>query len=233
MTKKSNETLYILRFKDFPLIKIGKSKTLASRINTFRTKYQTDFELKNSTAVGCHSSSKIHALEKELLTNSVEFSLKGELLERFGELDGATEIRYDSCLPLILKLIKYKSELTGEFHIYNSISLERNVQSKLPISLFDENGETDYLPTNLSKILIESVKKQVPECASMDNEEISNYALYEFVKSKKVKLEKYSDSIYSRRKKVHYANQYKNNNWYWQNPNSKLGNFMTNDDEKK
>ena len=178
MKKNSNLTLYVLKFRDLPLIKIGKSKSLGRRINRFRKIYGEEFDLLHSYAVGCHSAAKIHALENELLANTIEFGMPEEYLDKFKNLDGSTEIRNESCLQLVLKLIRSKVRITGEFLIYTSISLEKNINSNLPLGIFNDFGETDYVPVNLSAKLLEVIKaKTDEEFQDMDYEEIANTLL--------------------------------------------------------
>ena len=82
--KNDNLTLYVLKFKDLPLIKIGTSLTVGVRIKQLEREYNETFELNESIAVGCHSVRKIKALEKELLANSEDFFHK---YDKFNELD--------------------------------------------------------------------------------------------------------------------------------------------------
>ncbi|PCI02249.1 MAG: hypothetical protein COB81_05680 [Flavobacteriaceae bacterium] len=228
-TKRSNLTLYILKFKYLSIIKIGTSKSLCIRINTFRKDYKEEFDLQHSYAIGCHNAAKIKALEYELLTNTVEFKIIGKLLEQFEGLNGATEIRMDICLPLILKLIKYKAKLTGEFHIYSSISLEKNIHSELPTSIFNELGETPYKQINIAESLIKAIKRNTEEFKELDYEEITNKILASYLKTKKIKLEKNLNSAYKRKKGMHFPRFYKTNTWYWMNPSSKLNTIKEKD----
>ena len=226
MTKKSNLSLYILDIENMPIIKIGLSEKLPKRINTFRNLYNIDFDLPKSFLVGCHNKSKIIALEKELKANTTEFKLKGKLKERFEGLNGATELRHSDCLPLILKLIKYKVNITGEFLFYEGISLEKNILAELPTAIYNNNGETEYIDTKISKKLINTIQNQYPTFNDLNEEEITNIILKDFIVNKKLKIVREKGTSYRRRKKT-FSPWIMRGNWAWANPNSKLDDFKS------
>ena len=207
-----------------PIIKIGLSENLPKRIKTFKNLYNIDFNLPKSFLVGCHNKSKIVALEKELKVNTTEFKLKGELKKRFEGLNGATELRHSDCLPLVLKLIKYKVNITGEFLFYEGISLEKNILAELPTAIFNNNGETEYIETKISEKLINTIKNQYLPFQDYNEEEIINILLKDFIVDKNLKIVREKGTSYRRRKKT-FSPWVMRANWVWANPNSKLNDF--------
>ena len=224
MDKKSNLSLYILRFKDKPLIKIGLTENLAHRIKCFRKEYNEPFSLTESYLVGSYSAARISALEKELLANTDHFKVPENLLTHFkrkmGFADGFYEIRHSDALDLVLKLIHAKNELTsGAFYFFTGISLERNIKVGLPEYIFNEAGETKYSKIDICTSLLNCLKQNLlGKFNEMDDEELINSVLLEFIIKKKLPIQKSEDpnSLVYNRDKRHYALEYAN--WHWKVP---------------
>ncbi len=217
MSKKENKnSIYILLFSDRKFIKIGISKNLPLRIKKFRKEYNSDFILSESFIIGSYSSVLISALEKELLAITSDFKLKDKDLKEFSQKDGVSEIRYKECLPTIFKLINYKLEFfSNDYHLYNGISLEKNLLANLPEEIFNLNGETSYSDIKISDSLIEIIKTQISDYKELNNEEIVNSVLAKFILNNKLKIPKpKKEELYVREDDKHYVYKFRGK-WVW------------------
>lgn len=217
MSRKQNRnSIYILLFSDRDFIKIGISKNLPLRIKKFKKEYNSDFILAKSFIIGSYSSTRISALEKELLATTLDFKIKDNDLIEFSQKDGVSEIRYKDCLPIILKLINYKLKLFPmDYYLYKGLSLEKNLLADLPKEIFNSNGETSYSSIEASDNLIEIIKTQITDFKELNNEEIVNSVLAKFILNNKLKIPKSKkEESYVRKKDKHYAYEFRGK-WVW------------------
>lgn len=110
---ESYKYLYLLQFKEAPLIKIGegtKGSSNYDRIKSHLRTYGSVFDLDNSYEVIAPKKYSISALERQLKDITASFIPDEQTFLKYQGKDGATEIRREESLVKILELIKYQQE---------------------------------------------------------------------------------------------------------------------------
>lgn len=105
--------LYLLKFKDEPLIKIGQgTKTLSAnyaRIKQHMLTYKKGFDLSASYVITLPNNS-IRTLESDLKDCTQSFKPSEETILKYKGKDGYTEIRTLKSLPKIIRYLKDKQK---------------------------------------------------------------------------------------------------------------------------
>lgn len=131
--EKGYKYLYLLKFKEEPLIKIGEgtkdSKTNYDRIRTHLRTYGSVFNLKDSYEVIAPKNYSISALERQLKDITALFIPDEESCLKYKGKDGATEIRKDECLTKILGYLRHQQSFI-DIKINQGISLKQKRKEK-------------------------------------------------------------------------------------------------------
>jgi hypothetical protein len=108
--KESYKYLYLLQFKEEPLIKIGESTknggSYYDRIKSHLRTYGSVFDLENSYEVIAPKKYSITALERQLKDITVSSIPDPQTFLKYQGKDGATEIRKEECLEIIFNQIR-------------------------------------------------------------------------------------------------------------------------------
>jgi hypothetical protein len=106
--------LYLLRFKDTPLIKIGEGtkdeNSKYNRIQNHLKTYGHVFDLEESYEIIAPKSYSISALERQLKDITMSYYPTEEVMKDYCGKDGATEIRTVESLAKILELIEFQKK---------------------------------------------------------------------------------------------------------------------------
>jgi hypothetical protein len=106
--------LYLLRFKDTPLIKIGEGtkdeNSKYNRIQNHLRTYGHVFDLEESYEIIAPKSYSIAALERQLKDITMSYYPTEEVMKDYCGKDGATEIRTVESLAKILELIEFQKK---------------------------------------------------------------------------------------------------------------------------
>jgi len=131
--EKGYKYLYLLKFKEEPLIKIGEgtkdSNSNYDRIRTHLRTYGSVFNLKDSYEVIAPKNYSISALERQLKDITALFIPDEESCLKYKGKDGATEIRKDECLAKILGYLRHQQSFI-DIKINQGISLKQKRKEK-------------------------------------------------------------------------------------------------------
>jgi hypothetical protein len=101
--------LYILTFRDEPIIKIGiTTNPELLRLKNLQAIYPINFDI--SFIIESKCSKTIEKLERELLFEYQSFQVDEAYRKKYEQADGKTELRHKDCLDYILKDLAYKAE---------------------------------------------------------------------------------------------------------------------------
>ena len=124
------EYLYLLKFKDEPLIKIGKgTKTLTdnyARIKQHILTYKNGFDLSASYIITLPNNS-ISTLERDLKDCTQSFIPSEEIMLKYKGKDGYTEIRTDQSLSNIISYVEDKKK-----HFNLDIEIQQGIVFQKP-----------------------------------------------------------------------------------------------------
>lgn len=144
--EKGYKYLYLLKFKEEPLIKIGEgtkdSKSNYDRIRTHLRTYGSVFDLKESYEVIAPQNYSISALERQLKDITALFMPDEESCLKYKGKDGATEIRKDECLLKILGYLKHQQSFI-DIKINQGISLKQKRKEKRKITKVEKEKAPD------------------------------------------------------------------------------------------
>lgn len=144
--EKGYKYLYLLKFKEEPLIKIGEgtkdSKSNYDRIRTHLRTYGSVFDLKESYEVIAPQNYSISALERQLKDITALFMPDEESCLKYKGKDGATEIRKDECLSKILGYLKHQQSFI-DIKINQGISLKHKRNEKRKITKVEKEKVPD------------------------------------------------------------------------------------------
>lgn len=150
--------LYILNIPNEKAIKIGVSKNYKSRIKDLKKVY--DIDLNSSYIINSNSKLLIETLEKQILSDYYEFSVKDS---KFNGHDGHTELRNISILNDVLNDIKYKS---NKFK-------NKNIEITKGIDLTQENKKQNDKRLNLRVDLV--LYEKIESKLNKENINVSDY----------------------------------------------------------
>jgi hypothetical protein len=144
--------LYLLKFKDEPLFKIGigtkNNNSSYDRIQTHINTYGNVFDLNNSYEVITPMKYSVNALETQLKDITKNVASHDKLTQKYKGKDGATEIRHIDSLDCALSLIKFQKT-------YISIELKKGIQIATPVlqnKTSVKTNDDDNVPKQLAKI---------------------------------------------------------------------------------
>ena len=130
--------LYILKFKEHNLVKIGISSHLVDRVLFLQKDLNIEFDFYNSVIITADSNARIRVLEKQLLQDLKAFEVKQD--HPFKIPNGAktkyTEIRSDCAVNTLLDILKLK---------IMKLKLPLNIHTGLDIS----GIQSDVIPSEI------------------------------------------------------------------------------------
>lgn len=128
--------LYLLKFKEEPLIKIGEgtkdSKSNYDRIKNHLRTYGSVFDLKGSYEIIAPKNYSISALERQLKDITALFIPDGESFLKYKGKDGATEIRKEECLIKILGYLRHQQSFI-DIRINKGITFNKKAEKPIKI----------------------------------------------------------------------------------------------------
>lgn len=131
--EKGYKYLYLLKFKEEPLIKIGEgtkdNKSNYDRIRSHLRTYGSVFDLEKSYEVVAPKNYSISALERQLKDMTALFVPDEDYFLKYKGKDGATEIRKEESLIKILDILRYQQSFV-DIKINQGISLKKKEQEK-------------------------------------------------------------------------------------------------------
>lgn len=167
--------VYILKFKDNDLLKIGLASNL-TRVLQHDVQYGIDLEKSYKFKPPVHF--KASKLESVLLDQTMEFKPSEDVLLSLQATDGATEIRTGSSLDSILHLaVALKCEIIKGYDIKKS---EKGITDQIPnefLSGINGNAKIDETLLRLCKIWSVNNDTTMSKTISL--------AVYEFLKTQK------------------------------------------------
>lgn len=149
---KHNHLLYILKFANHNLIKVGISTDFRKRIEVLRQEYSDDFDLDNSFIITGRKET-IRITEKQILDDLIQ-DVPAEC-PFDDEASGCSEIRLSRNLDLIINLIQVKAELNKDICIIKGIDLSGFHSDIIPRELYPHTKEAYILLDRLNDLVIE------------------------------------------------------------------------------
>lgn len=154
---KHDLILYILRFVDQDLIKVGITTDLRRRIDLLRSDFKNQFDLINSyVATGRKETIKI--LEAQILDD-----LKRDIPDSLpfdSGTTGSSEIRLSRNLPVIIKHIQNRMSINGDLTIFKGIDLSGFYSPNIPRDYYPHHEESSHYLSAIRNSIIELSKSR-------------------------------------------------------------------------
>ncbi len=134
--------LYILKFKDFDLVKIGITGSLIHRVMTMQRDLKVEFDFYSSIIITAESNSRIKSMERQMLHDLKAYKIKQDnsfSLPKEAKLT-LSELRTAEKIPVVIKLLEEKVEkLNLPIKIHRGLNISGVKSKKIPEGLIPPN----------------------------------------------------------------------------------------------
>jgi len=137
--------LYLLKFQDTNILKIGISKNIVFRISKLEKEADLIVDHYKSMVVTNPKASNLNLLEKNLLNFTKDFKYHFPNDRKFA---GIHEFRTDNCLNLINQFIVDQGVYGLKYKVYTGIDICGNYNTELPkvyFPIFDSRKEISFV----------------------------------------------------------------------------------------
>ncbi len=167
--------LYILKFQNENILKIGITTNISFRISCIEKSSGFIVDHYKSMIITNPIKKNIRLLEKNLLNITTDFQYKFEEKKYFG---GINEFRKGNCVNLMLQFIKDQKDYGFKYKIYTGIDVCGQYTHTLPKAYFP----IFYPVKGISSILKSDIKKYC-KANGCDYYDFLNKSLYDSMKS--------------------------------------------------